>query len=154
MWSKWKKKLYYSKHFIYEGVSSIAKEEQCLKLQDYIIQKTIMVLSSVCYLQWLGQQWFQRILFLYAWNMLLEEINPSTAYSFRKTSVLSSRTGDIGTKGVNTHMKFCSRSRWIQLYLSATDRHKSILLKQTDPDNQKYTLDSLLSENFIKRKDH
>lgn len=45
-----KKKSYYSKHFIYEGVFCIAKEEQCLKLQDYIIQKTIMVLSSVCLL--------------------------------------------------------------------------------------------------------
>lgn len=45
-----KKKSYYSKYFICEGVFCIAKEEQCLKLQDYIIQKTIAISSSVCLL--------------------------------------------------------------------------------------------------------
>lgn len=47
-----KKKLYYSKHFICQGVFCIAREEQCLKLQDYVIQKTMRILSSVNYSDW------------------------------------------------------------------------------------------------------
>jgi len=80
--------------------------------------------------------------------MLLEEISLPTVYSFRNTSALSSKTEGIGTKVTNAHTKSPSCWRWVQVYLSATDVPKSILLKQTNPDNQKYALVSLLSESF------
>jgi len=45
-----KKKSHYSKHFICDGVFCTAKEEQCLKVQEDMIPKTIMIFCSVCLL--------------------------------------------------------------------------------------------------------
>lgn len=77
----------------------MAREQQCLQLQDYMIQKTVMILGWAWLLSAMSSD-LENCVFPEA---VLGEFNPSTACSCRNTSAFSSRAEGRGTRVVNIH---------------------------------------------------
>lgn len=119
----------------------MARGQQCLQLQHYMIQKTMMSLGWV----WLFSAVSSDLENCVFPEAALGEINPSPACSCRNTSGFSCRAEGRGTRVVKIHKELHRCWRWTRLYLPAAAP------PQTNPDQHKYPLLSLLPESFIKR---
>lgn len=93
-------------------------------------------------------QWFEELCFSVP-EAALGGINPSTACSSRNTSALSSRAEGRGTRVVNPQE--VAQMLEMNSSLPACSWSTSVNAPQTNPEQHKYPLLSLLPESFIKR---
>lgn len=123
----------------------MAKGEQCLELQDYMIQKTMMILSWAwlfsamtndlenCVFLCLKQFWERSILPLPAPPETLLVCHPGLKAEAQELWISTRSSTDAGDELEFTCLQLTS-----------------VNPPQTNPDKHKYSLLSLLSESFIK----